>query len=206
MLLIDLIKSKMKIPIELIAENGKLVVRVTGKNGNIAGLKMGTDFEESDIQAAFGFANEVYKIGFADANVDTIDSEEQKPTIFIGVIAKNIEDFLNWKEENKHIATQANKDTVRIYTVGNTTYVCLSKPNHCKSYSFDEFKETATAYLNADYHKILEYVKPCLKLPERFKAGVKKYGWESEFVKEYHALMAQLKFSERDQFFDKWNV
>jgi len=99
--------------------------------------------------------------------VQEIGAKEQKPTIFIGVIAKNIKDFINWKEENLHVATH--KDTQRIYTVDNTTYVCLSSPNHCKGYSFDELKETSAAYLNPNYQKILECVKHNLKPSNEFK-------------------------------------
>lgn len=41
---------------------------------------------------------------------------------------------------------------------------------------------------------------------ERFKYGVKKYGWKSEFNNEYQSLCMQLRFHELDEFFDNWKV
>ena len=41
---------------------------------------------------------------------------------------------------------------------------------------------------------------------DRFKAGIKKYGYNSEFRKEYESMTAQLRHSELDEFFDKWEV
>jgi len=41
---------------------------------------------------------------------------------------------------------------------------------------------------------------------DRFKAGIKKYGYNSEFRKEYESMTAQLKHNELDVFFNKWEV
>jgi predicted Zn-ribbon and HTH transcriptional regulator len=40
----------------------------------------------------------------------------------------------------------------------------------------------------------------------RFALGVKKYGFFSEFSREYHSMLAQLKHDELNEFFDLWNV
>jgi hypothetical protein len=55
-------------PVKLVPENGKLVVRVHGRNNNDVGLRMGTDFEASDIQAVLEFAKEIYKLAFAEGS------------------------------------------------------------------------------------------------------------------------------------------
>lgn len=40
----------------------------------------------------------------------------------------------------------------------------------------------------------------------RFGLGIKKYGYDSEFRKEYESLIAQLRHHELNEFFDKWDV
>jgi hypothetical protein len=41
---------------------------------------------------------------------------------------------------------------------------------------------------------------------DRFEAGIKMYGYSSDFRKEYSTLVAQVRHDELDEFFDKWNV
>lgn len=41
---------------------------------------------------------------------------------------------------------------------------------------------------------------------DRFGLGIKKYGYNSEFRKEYESLTAQLRHDELNEFFDKWDV
>ena len=41
---------------------------------------------------------------------------------------------------------------------------------------------------------------------DRLKLGIKKYGYDSEFIREYNSLMLQLKYDEREKFFDKWKI
>lgn len=41
---------------------------------------------------------------------------------------------------------------------------------------------------------------------DRFKLGVKKYGYDSQFVKEYQSLCAQLRHDEFDDFFNRWGI
>ena len=40
----------------------------------------------------------------------------------------------------------------------------------------------------------------------RYNLGIKKYGWDSEFRKEYQSMMLQLRHDELNEFFDKWDV
>jgi hypothetical protein len=153
---------EIKTPIRLVPENGKLAVRVIGKDGDEHGLIMGTDFEESDIQAVMNFAEEVYKIGYNDGKL--LQSIVQKSSIFIAVIAMNIEDFLNWKKENNHIPVGKNKfHTQKRYTIGNTSYICIVKPQDCRGWAFNEIIETSNASLNSNYTTIIECIKHCLK-------------------------------------------
>lgn len=41
---------------------------------------------------------------------------------------------------------------------------------------------------------------------DRFGLGIKKYGYNSEFRKEYESMTAQLRHDELNEFFDKWDV
>lgn len=41
---------------------------------------------------------------------------------------------------------------------------------------------------------------------DRFGAGIKKYGYDSDFRKEYESLLKQLRHDELDEFFDRWDV
>ena len=41
---------------------------------------------------------------------------------------------------------------------------------------------------------------------DRFGLGIKKYGYNSEFRKEYEGMTAQLRHDELNKFFDKWEV
>jgi hypothetical protein len=45
-----------------------------------------------------------------------------------------------------------------------------------------------------------------MKNKDRLKAGIKKYGYDSEFMRQYESLMLQLKYDECEEFFDKWKV
>jgi len=40
----------------------------------------------------------------------------------------------------------------------------------------------------------------------RFGLGIKKYGYDSDFRKEYQSMTAQLRHNELNEFFDKWDV
>lgn len=40
----------------------------------------------------------------------------------------------------------------------------------------------------------------------RFRAGMKKYGYNSKFTKEYESLCMQLRHNELDELCDKWNI
>lgn len=45
-----------------------------------------------------------------------------------------------------------------------------------------------------------------MKKFDRFKYGIKLYGWDSTFRKEYNSLIYQLKYHEIDKFFDSWSI
>jgi len=194
----------MKSPVELIPEDGKLIVRVTGKNGNYVGIQMGTDFETKDIRTVMNFAEEVYKMGFSDAAQSIMNIPKLEQPMFVGVVCRDTEDFLLWKKENKLIAT--GRDTRRKFVVGNIMYICITKPEDTHGYTFDDLKLTGLSDLNVDFAEILQHTEPALKLHDRFRAGIKKYGYESQFVREYQSLMQQLRYDERNEFFDKWEV
>jgi len=44
------------------------------------------------------------------------------------------------------------------------------------------------------------------KAADRLKIGVKKYGMDSKFYKEYRALCQTLRYEELDSFFAKWGI
>ena len=46
----------------------------------------------------------------------------------------------------------------------------------------------------------------CLSREDRFKLGIKKYGFDSDFMREYNSLRMQIRYDEDDEFFDKWNI
>jgi hypothetical protein len=41
---------------------------------------------------------------------------------------------------------------------------------------------------------------------DRFGAGIKKYGYDSEFRKECECLLKQQRHDELNEFFDRWDV
>jgi hypothetical protein len=43
-------------------------------------------------------------------------------------------------------------------------------------------------------------------IPDRFKLGIKIYGYDSEFRKSYESMTQQLRHSELDEFFNKWGI
>ena len=46
----------------------------------------------------------------------------------------------------------------------------------------------------------------CLSREDRFKLGIKKYGFDSDFMREYNSLRMQIRYDEDDEFFNKWNI
>jgi hypothetical protein len=82
-----------------------------------------------------------------------------KKVKIVGVVASNIQDFQLWREAHVHkLSGIKNKNGIntREYTYRNKRYLCLTRPNNCYGYRFDELQETEKAYLNADYQKIFE--------------------------------------------------
>lgn len=72
--------------------------------------------------------------------------------LYIGVISKNSEDFLNWKRENN--LTGKHRTPKLFYTKDNKTYVCFATICDTKSWSIDELLETNLAKSNKDYEQI----------------------------------------------------
>jgi len=73
------------------------------------------------------------------------------PQRYVGVIAKSIDDFLEWRKEENHQPLLPH--TKRKYVIDSTIYFCLSHPTHCNSMQFDEIVETSNA------HKMLSMKK-----------------------------------------------
>jgi hypothetical protein len=99
----------------------------------------------------------------------------------IGVIAETIADFQTWKTLQGHEVKFGNKDTLRIYESDNTKYVCLSKKEHCCSWTFDEILETNDAKKNPDYAEIIEYTNVFSK--DYKKKGAEPSGMDADVLK-----------------------
>ena len=46
----------------------------------------------------------------------------------------------------------------------------------------------------------------CLPKIDRLKLGIKKYGFNSDFMRAYHAMRACIIYDKDDEFFDKWGI
>lgn len=86
-------------------------------------------------------------------------SRRPKPKT-IGVVCRDMGDFLNWSKQKKH--KRKSVDTIRKYVHGTTTYVAFSQPNHCCGYSIDKIVETDEAHLNPIYNILMQNVRLCL--------------------------------------------
>lgn len=40
---------------------------------------------------------------------------------------------------------------------------------------------------------------------DRFRIGINRWGWDSDFRKGYQSLCAQLHFERLDKYFDEWD-
>jgi hypothetical protein len=81
----------------------------------------------------------------------------------VGVIARSIEDFQNWKHDHKHNVKENHLNTQRRYVYRGKRYIGISTLNHCHGYSFDEVVETETAWTNSEYKVIVSNIKLALK-------------------------------------------
>lgn len=79
----------------------------------------------------------------------------------VAVISENIGDFIVWKLASNH--KDGIQNSKRMYTFNNVRYVCISKPEDCCSWTFDEVQVTMKGLLNKNYDKIIECITPCLK-------------------------------------------
>ena len=95
--------------------------------------------------------------------MDARKTAPKKSPQTVGVIARSMEDFQNWRNDHNHRPTHNVENTQRRYIYRGKRYVGLSNPNHCCGYSFDEVIETETAYMNSEYGVIVSIIKPTLK-------------------------------------------
>jgi len=85
-----------------------------------------------------------------------------KPKRCVGVISQTIEMFLRWKEEHGFVNIKRG-DTQRKFIVDDTTYVCISQPQHACGYDFDEVTRSDGAWRNKDFDRIVDYCRVALK-------------------------------------------
>ena len=83
-----------------------------------------------------------------------------KREITIAVICNTTEDFEMWSMIQKHkpSARRSRKD----YTYKNNRYICVTCPENCHGFIFNEMIETDSAYLNKRHDIIVNSIKPCL--------------------------------------------
>ena len=77
----------------------------------------------------------------------------------IGVISKDVEDFLLWKKDMKLIGNTF--DDIRKFKIGNTTYNCISNLSDFCSLTLNEIIETKNAKENEIYKDIKTYILIC---------------------------------------------
>ena len=77
----------------------------------------------------------------------------------VGVISFNLEDFQNWKKEQKPEHNIRMGATNRIYIYRGKRYICITEINNAHGYSFDEIVETTRAFANPDYEEIVKMIK-----------------------------------------------
>lgn len=75
----------------------------------------------------------------------------------VGVICVSLEDFKNWKIEQKYHLKQGANDRVFIYR--NKRYICLTQKNNVLGFNFDKIIETTRAFVNPYYSEIVEALK-----------------------------------------------
>ncbi len=100
-------------------------------------------------------------------------SKVRKKYKTIGVISYNIQDFIEWKKQQKPQKVNFGA-TERIYIYRNKRYICLTEKNNVRGFNYDDIIETAQAYLNPDYDEIVGLtkayliVKPLIKYYQQY--------------------------------------
>ena len=91
-------------------------------------------------------------------------------------------------------------DRLEWYTYGGAL---LTRVNRIKAMISVKNSNMSDVTINSD----CDY-KNCIGQIEyyRFRLGVKKYGYDSEFRKVYESMTAQLRHDELNKFFDEWDV
>ena len=87
-------------------------------------------------------------------------SHRPKPKT-IGVVCRDMNDFLMWSRKKKHKRTA--NGTRNRYVHGTTTYVGFSRPEHTCGYSLDKIVETDQAHLNPNYNVMIRDIRVCLR-------------------------------------------
>jgi len=82
----------------------------------------------------------------------------ENPKRYVGVISHTIDRFKDWKIEEGFVEIHKG-DTQRRFTVGDTTYICITRPEHVCGYAFDEVTRSDGAWRNKDFDKIVEYCR-----------------------------------------------
>lgn len=77
--------------------------------------------------------------------------------------------------------------------------------NSCYGWDIEESWVKCLDY-SLEKQSLQERVVDGTKPFDRFGAGIKKYGFDSEFRKECQSLLQQLRHDELEEFFDKWDV
>jgi len=88
--------------------------------------------------------------------------ERKNKKRYVGVVSKNIRDFLDWKIE-KGFDKINPYNMSRKFEVDNTFYICLSQPDHVRGYHLDEVISTSNAKMNRQYYDIIDSCEPALK-------------------------------------------
>jgi len=87
-------------------------------------------------------------------------SHKPKPKT-VGVICKDMNDFLMWSRKKKHKRTSNSPRNK--YVHGTTTYYGISRLTHTCGYDFNRLVETDAAHLNSEYHQLKQSAQVCLR-------------------------------------------
>lgn len=145
-------------PVEIIPKDGKFIIRVKGEL-NTVDMIMGSGFNSNELAEMKYFAEQVYKLGISDSSLKVMNIPKETKKCF-GVITTSMSMFLKWKKEQGH---ETGPNAARKYCYDGDMYICLTKPENCCGYAFDELIEVQDAHNNPNYEKIKEYVNIKIK-------------------------------------------
>lgn len=93
--------------------------------------------------------------------LNTIMASRTSTPKIIAVICKDMQDFFDWSRQKRH--KRPLSITIRKYRIGTTTYMGVSKLDHCRGYKINEIIVTDQAHLNSNYHTLIQDIQYCLK-------------------------------------------